>query len=153
MQASATKIRMTMARNGPRVRSGSDIRAGSEPAPNASLATIAHPTTTGCVRPAAASCVKMGVASTARDRSAPRSALRHRPGGPMQYDDALAYCLGKPGAVQDEPWEGDVVVKVGGKIFAFFGMPEGGTIGLKCGADADEAEGWRLELPEHVTVM
>ena len=71
----------------------------------------------------------------------------------MQYDDALAYCLGKPGAVQDEPWEGDVVVKVGGKIFAFFGMPEGGTIGLKCGADADEAEGWRLEFPDHVTVM
>ena len=71
----------------------------------------------------------------------------------MEYDDALAYCLDKPGAAKDEPWEGDVVVKVGGKIFAFFGMPEGGTIGLKCGADADEAEGWRLEFPEYVTVM
>ena len=43
----------------------------------------------------------------------------------------LGYCLGKPGAWQDEPWEGDVVAKVGDKIFAFLG--DGTAIGLKCG--------------------
>ncbi len=71
----------------------------------------------------------------------------------MEYEDALRHCLAKPGATQDEPWEGDVVVKVGNKIFAFFGMPENGSVGLKCGADADEAESWRLEFPGDVTVM
>ena len=35
--------------------------------------------------------------------------------------DVLEYCLGKPGTWQDEPWEGDVVAKVGDKIFAFLG--------------------------------
>jgi predicted DNA-binding protein (MmcQ/YjbR family) len=43
----------------------------------------------------------------------------------------LDYCLGKPGARQDEPWEGDVVAKVGDKIFAFLGNEN--AIGLKCG--------------------
>jgi predicted DNA-binding protein (MmcQ/YjbR family) len=43
----------------------------------------------------------------------------------------LDYCLGKPGAWQDEPWEGDVVAKVGDKIFAFLGNET--AIGLKCG--------------------
>ena len=33
--------------------------------------------------------------------------------------DLLDHCLDKPGAWQDEPWEGDVVAKVGDKIFAF----------------------------------
>ena len=27
----------------------------------------------------------------------------------MAWEDLLAYCLAKPGAWQDEPWEGDVV--------------------------------------------
>ena len=36
--------------------------------------------------------------------------------------DVLTYCLAKPGAWQDEPWEGDVVVKVGARIFAFLGL-------------------------------
>ena len=40
----------------------------------------------------------------------------------MTWDDLLAYCLAKPGAWQDEPWEGDVVAKVGSKIFAFLGQ-------------------------------
>jgi predicted DNA-binding protein (MmcQ/YjbR family) len=43
----------------------------------------------------------------------------------------LDYCLAKPGAWQDEPWEGDVVAKVGDKIFAFLGSDT--AIGLKCG--------------------
>ncbi len=48
--------------------------------------------------------------------------------------DWLAYCLAKPGAWRDEPWEGDVVVKVGDKIFAFIGAVDPVTaIGLKCG--------------------
>jgi predicted DNA-binding protein (MmcQ/YjbR family) len=45
----------------------------------------------------------------------------------------LDYCLAKPGAWQDEPWEGDVVVKVADKIFAFLGPTGNRTIGLKCG--------------------
>ncbi|MFF0541904.1 MmcQ/YjbR family DNA-binding protein [Nocardia thailandica] len=53
-------------------------------------------------------------------------------------DELLAYCLAKPGARQDEPWEGDVVAKVGDKIFAFLGS--GTAIGLKCGADRTEAD-------------
>jgi len=48
--------------------------------------------------------------------------------------DWLGYCLSKPGAWRDEPWEGDVVVKVGEKIFAFLGGVDPVTsIGLKCG--------------------
>ena len=39
----------------------------------------------------------------------------------MTRDDLIAYCLAKPGAWQDEPWEGDLVVKVGQRIFAFLG--------------------------------
>ncbi|MGW6424112.1 MmcQ/YjbR family DNA-binding protein [Nocardia sp. NPDC055053] len=53
-------------------------------------------------------------------------------------DDLLTYCLAKPGAWQDEPWEGDVVAKVGDKIFAFLG--QGTSIGLKCGRDRGEAD-------------
>jgi predicted DNA-binding protein (MmcQ/YjbR family) len=34
----------------------------------------------------------------------------------MTRDELIAYCLGKPGAWPDEPWEGDVVAKVGPKI-------------------------------------
>ncbi|MEC3915303.1 MmcQ/YjbR family DNA-binding protein [Nocardia sp. CDC160] len=52
--------------------------------------------------------------------------------------DVLAYCLSKPGAWEDEPWEGDVVAKVGDKIFAFIGSGE--SVGLKCGRDRAEAD-------------
>ncbi|MFI6867431.1 MmcQ/YjbR family DNA-binding protein [Nocardia sp. NPDC050406] len=52
-------------------------------------------------------------------------------------DTWLAYCLTKPGAWQDEPWEGDVVAKVGDKIFAFLGDD---SLGLKCGRDREEAD-------------
>jgi predicted DNA-binding protein (MmcQ/YjbR family) len=59
----------------------------------------------------------------------------------------LTYCLAKPGAWQDEPWEGDVVVKVGDKIFAFLGAtnPES-SIGLKCG-NRDMADTWLSRYP------
>jgi predicted DNA-binding protein (MmcQ/YjbR family) len=64
----------------------------------------------------------------------------------------LAYCLAKPGAWQDEPWEGDVVVKVGPKIFAFLGSePERGSpphVGLKCGANREIADEWLARYPD-----
>ena len=51
------------------------------------------------------------------------------------------YCLAKPGAWLDQPWEGDHVAKVGPKIFAFLGGGDAGsgavTIGLKCGRSRD----------------
>ena len=68
----------------------------------------------------------------------------------MTHDELVAYCLAKPGAVPDEPWEGDRVAKVGGKIFAFLGA---GSLGVKCGRDADEAAELRHRYPEHASVM
>ena len=63
----------------------------------------------------------------------------------------LAYCLTKPGAWEDTPWEDDVVVKVAEKIFAFLG---GGTsIGVNCGRDRDEADEWLLRYPDDAAVM
>ena len=73
----------------------------------------------------------------------------------MTHDELVAYCLAKPGAWADTPWEDDLVIKVGDKIFAFLGADgEGpGGVGLKCGRDADEAGEWRDRYPEAVTVM
>ena len=68
----------------------------------------------------------------------------------MRPADVVAYCLAKPGAVPDTPWEEDLVAKVGGKIFAFLG---GGGVGLKCGRDADDAAELRLRFPDTATVM
>lgn len=70
----------------------------------------------------------------------------------MTYDELLAYCQTKPGAWLDEPWEGDVVVKVGSKIFAFTGSGDGGSVGLKCGT-RDEADEWLARFPEDASVM
>jgi predicted DNA-binding protein (MmcQ/YjbR family) len=69
----------------------------------------------------------------------------------MTWEDLLSYCLAKPGAWQDEPWEGDVVVKVGAKIFAFFGS--GTSVGVKCGASREVADEWLLRYPEDASVM
>jgi predicted DNA-binding protein (MmcQ/YjbR family) len=69
----------------------------------------------------------------------------------MDRADLLAYCLDKPGAWQDEPWDGDVVVKVGPKIFVFLG--DGTGVGLKCGATRDEADEWLDRFPGDATVM
>jgi predicted DNA-binding protein (MmcQ/YjbR family) len=71
----------------------------------------------------------------------------------MTWEQLLAYCLAKPGAWQDEPWEGDVVVKVGPKIFAFLGSAPGGTVGLKCGPTRDAANEWLQRYPADASVM
>jgi predicted DNA-binding protein (MmcQ/YjbR family) len=71
----------------------------------------------------------------------------------MTWDELLDYCLGKAGAWQDEPWEGDVVVKVGGKIFAFLGAPPGGSVGVKCGPNREVADEWLKRYPADASVM
>ena len=71
----------------------------------------------------------------------------------MTWDDLLAYCLAKPGAWQDEPWEGDVVAKVGGKIFAFLGSGDTPSVGVKCGASREAADEWLLRYPGDASVM
>lgn len=63
----------------------------------------------------------------------------------------LDYCLAKPGAWQDEPWEGDLVAKVHDKIFAFLGS--GSSVGVKCGTNRDEADEWLLRYPDDAHVM
>ncbi|MBA3984685.1 MAG: MmcQ/YjbR family DNA-binding protein [Acidimicrobiia bacterium] len=69
----------------------------------------------------------------------------------MTPDELLAYCLAKPGAWEDEPWEGDTVAKVGPKIFAF--VADGTSVGLKCGNNRDEADEWLLRYPADASVM
>jgi predicted DNA-binding protein (MmcQ/YjbR family) len=74
----------------------------------------------------------------------------------MNRDELIAYCLAKPGAWQDEPWEGDLVAKVGGKIFAFLGSAPGGesgTVGVKCGPNREVADEWLRRYPQDASVM
>ncbi len=68
----------------------------------------------------------------------------------MRHQQLIEYCLAKPGAWLDTPWEEDVVVKVGGKIFAFTGS---GSVGLKCGVTRDEADEWLARFPDDASVM
>jgi predicted DNA-binding protein (MmcQ/YjbR family) len=63
----------------------------------------------------------------------------------MRVEDLLDYCLAKPGAWTDEPWEGDLVAKVADKIFAFTGAT---SVGVKCGANREEADEWLRQYPE-----
>jgi predicted DNA-binding protein (MmcQ/YjbR family) len=71
----------------------------------------------------------------------------------MTKAEMLAYCLDKPGAWQDEPWEGDIVAKVASKIFAFLGSDQSATIGLKCGASREAADEWLARYPDDAAVM
>ncbi len=66
-----------------------------------------------------------------------------------------AYCLAKPGAWPDNPWDHQYpVIKVGpgerGKIFAFLG--EDG-VGVKAGRTREVADEWILRFPDDATVM
>lgn len=67
----------------------------------------------------------------------------------MDKQTLLAYCLAKPGAWADTPWENDIVAKVGAKIFAFTG---GDGVGLKCGT-REEADEWLAQYPDDASVM
>jgi predicted DNA-binding protein (MmcQ/YjbR family) len=69
-------------------------------------------------------------------------------------DTLLEYCLAKPGVWQDQPWEGDVVVKVGPKIFAFLGADgDRVSVGLKCAASREAADEWLHRYPADASVM
>lgn len=71
----------------------------------------------------------------------------------MTRAQLLAYCLAKPGAWPDEPWESDVVVKVHTKIFAFLGSDESSSVGVKCGRSREVADEWLLRYPQDASVM
>jgi predicted DNA-binding protein (MmcQ/YjbR family) len=73
----------------------------------------------------------------------------------MTREELVAYCLAKPGAWEDEPWENDMVAKVHDKIFAFFGGDDSGlpSVGVKCGLTRDEADEWLARYPDDATVM
>jgi predicted DNA-binding protein (MmcQ/YjbR family) len=71
----------------------------------------------------------------------------------MTWDELLAHCLAKPGAWPDKPWDGDVVVKVGSRIFAFLGSASGSSVGVKCGPNRDVADEWLLRYPDDAKVM
>jgi predicted DNA-binding protein (MmcQ/YjbR family) len=68
----------------------------------------------------------------------------------MSWKDLHEYCLTKPGAWEDEPWEGDTVAKVGSKIFAFL---HDTSIGVKCGPNRDAADEWLRRFPDDATMM
>ena len=71
----------------------------------------------------------------------------------MDAEELVAYCLAKPGAWEDEPWEGDTVAKVHTKIFAFMGAGNPLSVGVKCGAGRDEADEWLKRYPDDASVM
>jgi len=68
----------------------------------------------------------------------------------VTLEELTAYCLAKPGAWPDEPWEGDQVAKVHDKIFVFMGSE---TVGVKSGANRDEADEWLLRYPDDAAAM
>src|SRR5277367_3562404 len=71
----------------------------------------------------------------------------------MTRAELLAYCLAKPGAWPDEPWEGDTVVKVASKIFAFLGSESAPSVGVKCGPNRETPNEWLARYPGDATVM
>jgi len=65
-------------------------------------------------------------------------------------EELASYCLAKPGAWADQPWEGDRVAKVHDKIFAFLGHE---SVGVKAGANRELADEWLLRYPDDASVM
>lgn len=74
----------------------------------------------------------------------------YQEGAVMTPEQMLSYCLAQPGAWRDEPWDGDLVVKVASKIFAFLGS--GAAVGVKCGRTREEAGEWLARYPQDATV-
>lgn len=69
----------------------------------------------------------------------------------MTPGELLDYCLAKPGAWPDNPWDHEhPVVKVGEKIFAFIGSS---GVGVKCGSTRDEADEWLARYPQDASLM
>ncbi|MBA8803728.1 putative DNA-binding protein (MmcQ/YjbR family) [Nocardioides ginsengisegetis] len=73
----------------------------------------------------------------------------------MDAAEMQAFCLAKPGAWPDNPWDHDhPVIKVGegaaGKIFAFLG---GDGVGIKGGPSREAADEWLDRYPGAATVM
>jgi predicted DNA-binding protein (MmcQ/YjbR family) len=68
----------------------------------------------------------------------------------MTPEELEVYCLAKPGAWRDEPWEGDGVAKVGPKIFAFLGAE---SVGVKCARTREAADEWLQRYPDDASVM
>jgi predicted DNA-binding protein (MmcQ/YjbR family) len=71
----------------------------------------------------------------------------------VTWEELLDHCLAKPGAWPDEPWEGDLVVKVASKIFVFLGSEPATSVGLKCGPSRELADEWLARYPGDVTVL
>lgn len=71
----------------------------------------------------------------------------------MTAEELAAYCLAKPGAWEDQPWEGHTVAKVHDKIFVFLGSGSPSTVGVKCGATREEADEWLAQYPRDASVM
>ena len=69
-------------------------------------------------------------------------------------DDLREHALSLPGAWPDEPWEGDLVAKVGpeakGKIFAFL---HESSIGVKAATTREEADEWLDRYPGDASAM
>lgn len=63
----------------------------------------------------------------------------------MTYEELLAVCLRLPGAWQDTPWEDDLVVKAGPKVFAF---PSEDAVALK--VDPDTGDALRASYPDAI---
>jgi predicted DNA-binding protein (MmcQ/YjbR family) len=73
----------------------------------------------------------------------------------VEVERLQAYCLAKPGAWSDFPWEHEhPVIKVGegerGKIFAFLAAQ---GVGVKGGATREVADEWLDRFPGDATVM
>ena len=74
----------------------------------------------------------------------------------MDVGEIKAYCLAKPGAWPDNPWDHEhPVIKVadgtgGGKIFVFLGTD---GVGLKGGPSREAADEWLDRFPGDAAVM